>query len=230
MQPAPCQVARPDATSRRDVWGRQEQWGFRRSVERANIRAVHAQALDASGAATPYIGRRKLAPTTVVRARAQTKYSKHSRAAYGHHRSRAGAPRRRSSTKSPAPHTDRPRDAGLPLTMSSLADLNNSLHQTISGYRLEVRRTRTAGGLVTNVVRRCSLGPDGSPLVQQCALYQPGHRSSRRNALRPPSPLPTPLRAPAHETDRRRFRTAFDGDPTREKSLRNGCRDQAIAT
>ena len=41
--------------------------GFVDSVERANIHAEHAQTSDASGAATPHIGRSELAPTTAVR-------------------------------------------------------------------------------------------------------------------------------------------------------------------
>ena len=38
--------------------------------------------------------------------------------------------------------------------MTSHADPSNSLHQTISRYRQEVRRARTSRGHVTNVVRR----------------------------------------------------------------------------
>ena len=63
---------------------------FGDSVERAKICAAHAWTLDASGAATPYRGTCELAPTTAVRLRAQVKYSKRFRVAYGHHRSRPG--------------------------------------------------------------------------------------------------------------------------------------------
>ena len=107
------------------------------SVEHANIYAVHAQTSDASGAATPYIGRCELAPTTAVRPHAQVKYSKRFRAAYGHHRSRAGVPRRSSGTISLASRTDRHRDVGLPLTLTSLAHPRHSHRPAIPSFSMD---------------------------------------------------------------------------------------------
>ena len=106
----------------------------RRLVKRANICAVPARTSDASSAAPPCIGRCELAPTTAVRADAQAKYSKRFRAAYGHHRSRAGAPRHSSSPKSLAPRTDKPHHAGFPLTVTSLAAPNHNQHQKIPSF------------------------------------------------------------------------------------------------
>ena len=92
------------------------------SVERANICAGHARASDASGPATPYMGRCKLAPTTAVRPHTLAKYPERFRAAYGHHRSRVGTPRRSSTTKTSAPRTGPHRDARFPVTVTTEAD------------------------------------------------------------------------------------------------------------
>ena len=51
----------------------------------------NAQTTDALGAATPHIGRPELAPTTEVRACAQTPYSRCCRVAYGRTHSKAGS-------------------------------------------------------------------------------------------------------------------------------------------
>lgn len=96
---------------------------FVNSVERANIYAEHARTSDASGGATPHLGRCELGPTTAVRLRAQVKYSKRSRAAYGHPRSRSGVRPRSSRTMSLASRTGRTRDVGIPLTVISLRHL-----------------------------------------------------------------------------------------------------------
>ena len=132
------------------------------------MRAQSRAEIESSRARVPNIAGCEFPPPTVLRTAALQSNSKRFRAAYGHHRSRTGAPHRTSSRKSPGPHTDPPRDVGLPLTMTSLAELSNSLHQTISRYRQEVRRTLTARGHVTNVVSRSHPDVSGSPSVPRC--------------------------------------------------------------
>ena len=66
-----------------------------------------------------------IASATVLRAAAHIKYSKRDRCAYGHDRSRVGAPDRTSSTKSPMPCTIRPHtDAPCPKHTLDLLRLN----------------------------------------------------------------------------------------------------------
>ena len=109
--PTQCTVAPhgPDVPSCVIFVAGRRRGNFVASVERANIYAVHAQTSDASGSATPYIGRCEMDPATPMRPRAQVKYSKRFRAAYGHHRSRAGLTRRSSSTKTPSTFRSAPR-------------------------------------------------------------------------------------------------------------------------
>ena len=107
------------------------------SVKRANICAVHTQTSDAPGAANPYIGRFELAPTTAVRAHAQTKYSTRFRDAYGLHRPRAGALHCSSTTESSVPRKAKPHTAGLRLSVTSLARPNDSHLQTIPSFSTE---------------------------------------------------------------------------------------------
>ena len=110
---------------------RRRRESFFNSVERANICTVHARTLAASRAATPYVGRCKLALAPAVRANAQPKYSKRFHAAYGHHCSRAGTLRRSTTPKSQPPRTNRPTQGETHLTVTSLADPNHCHHQTI---------------------------------------------------------------------------------------------------
>ena len=78
-----------------------------------------------------------MAPTTAVRAHTQAKYSKRFRTAYGHHRPGAGSLHHLSSTKSPAPGTDKPHAAPFPLSFTSLAEPNHSHQQTIPPFRTD---------------------------------------------------------------------------------------------
>ena len=145
--------------------------GFIDSVERANICAVRAQTSDASGAATPYVGRCELVPTTAVLANARPKYPVHSRAAYGRRHLRASAPRCSSSTKSRAPRTDPSRDADLSLTVTSVAEPRYPDHQTTTSF------------------------PTNSPRRQSCAEYA----ASLSASAAAPGKLDAPRYRTAHE-------------------------------
>lgn len=125
--------------SRRDriIWGGEELGGFRRSVERASIRTTTRRHRMPSVRPLPNLGRLELAPTTAVRPRAQGKYSNRFRAAYGHLRSGAGAPRCSSSTMSLAPHTDRSQDVELPLIITYLVRPRRSHRQTNPSYSID---------------------------------------------------------------------------------------------
>ena len=107
---------------------------FIHSAERANICAVPARTSDASAAATPYIGRCELAPTTAVRAHAQIKYSTRFLDAYGPQRSRAAAPRHSPGSRSPTTRTDSLHDAVFPLAVTSVAPPSNSHNQTTLSF------------------------------------------------------------------------------------------------
>lgn len=91
------------------------------SVEHANIGAVHARTSEALGAAIPYVGTYKLAPTTPTRTYAQAKNSKRFRAAYGTHCSSAEAPHHISNTRSPAPSADQRHYAELRIAVTSVS-------------------------------------------------------------------------------------------------------------
>ena len=108
---------------------------FHRITKRANIYAGYARTSDASGAATPYIRRYELAPTTALRTQAQGKYPQRFPVAYGGHRSRAGARRRSSTAKFHPPRTDRPLDAEFPVNITTSAETTNSLHQVLPSLR-----------------------------------------------------------------------------------------------
>ena len=80
---------------------------------RADLESSHARVLLIAGW--------ELSPVTVLRAAAQTRYSRRFRSAYGSDRSRADLPHRTSTTKSSAPPTHRRRDVELPITVASAA-------------------------------------------------------------------------------------------------------------
>ena len=86
---------------------------------------THAQSraeLESPRARVPYLAGYEYSAATVLPAHAQAKYSKRFRAAYGRDRSKAEAPHRTSSTRSPASLTDQHRDAELPSALKSVAD------------------------------------------------------------------------------------------------------------
>ena len=72
MRPAPRQVARPDATSRRDVWGREETGGIRRSRHSCAAMRCHARRLNPLARGVLRKAGWEFPPTTEVRANAPT--------------------------------------------------------------------------------------------------------------------------------------------------------------
>ena len=91
----------------------------RRFTKRANMCADHARTFDPSGPTTPYRERCELVPTTLVLTRAQAPYRKPFRAAYAPHRSRAVAPCKQFTKRSPAAHTDPHRGPALTFTVTT---------------------------------------------------------------------------------------------------------------
>ena len=109
--------------------------GTRRpEIFESSLVRTHAQSragIESSRARVPYTAGCEFSPETAVRADAQAKNPKSFRAAYAHNRSGVGALRRSSNAKSPVPRTNRPRDAGFPLTLIFLAGPSRSHHQRI---------------------------------------------------------------------------------------------------
>ena len=72
----------------------------------------------------------------------------------------------------------------------------------------------TNGGGCDFCRRTISRETAGASPMRRCALWQPGGRSTRRDASprSPPfaTPIPTPIPTPAHEPDLRCFRSAYD--------------------
>ena len=134
-------------------------------------------------------------PTTVVHARTQPKYSKRFHHAYGHHRSRAGAPIRTFGTKSPEPPTDTPPDAALLLTMTSLAATTLARHRPAARPTSFIRCTLvSASHAPTN-----PLIPGGSP--NRCPASEPtptacDNDACRRATVYPKTPAPPSRKDP----------------------------------
>ena len=107
-------------TYRTFIAGRRRGDSRDRSIMRTS--AQPCARLESPRARVPYTAGCEISHPAVLRAAAQAKYSKRFRGAYGPHRSRAEAPHRTSTTKSPAPRTDQRRDGELPLTATFLAE------------------------------------------------------------------------------------------------------------
>ena len=84
--------------------------------------------------------------TTAVRAHAHATYSKHFRAAYGHHCARYGALHHSSTTESSATRKATPGDTGFPITVTCLAGLNHSHHHAILPFSTDSQLTPTCAG------------------------------------------------------------------------------------
>lgn len=139
---SPCRLR--TATINPTERGRKEAWGFRQSVERANICDAHARVADLSGAAVPYIGSCEMVPTTPARLHALTKCSEGSRVAYGDTRPPVVAPHRSSTMESWGMRTEPYGSLPFPVTVTTGARKARRLHQTTtSSPKSEISRNRT---------------------------------------------------------------------------------------
>ena len=136
----------------------------RRFTKRANMCADHARTFDPSGATTPYRGRCELVPTTLVLTHAQAPYRKRFRAAYAPHRSRAVAPCKQFTKRSPAAHTDPHRGPALTFTVTT-----GAREETCALPRPDTRTNRCvrASRHEMSPVSAVSLTRDGSCIRRQ---------------------------------------------------------------